>query len=91
MGRFQMISSMERHLDQYANATTGDRESLANLVTSNATLVATNSELTAKMETCLVEITKLQKEVKKLQKSSRNRGTRGGGGSGGSGGGRSWG
>ena len=54
-----LASTMERHLDNYANATTGDRDSLANLVTSNATLVATNSELTAKMETCLVEITKL--------------------------------
>ena len=30
-----------------------------------------NSELTAKMETCFVEITKLQKEVEKLQRGMK--------------------
>ena len=43
---------MEAHLANYANAATADREAVANLTQTNATLVATNAELTTKMNQC---------------------------------------
>ena len=69
-----LATQMERHLSNYANAATVDRESLANLISANATLTATNAELTSKMNQCLIELAKMQKEIEKLQKSGgRNR------------------
>ena len=79
-----LATSMEAHLLNYANAATADREAVANLTQTNATLVATNAELTSKMNQCLIEITKLQAEIQKLnQKNNRNnRNNRNGNGNG---------
>ena len=73
-----LASTMERHLDEYANSATVERTAIANLTTANASLVATNAELTTKMERCLLELTKLQTEVAKIQ-ASRSRNNRGNG------------
>ena len=64
-----LAESMNQHLSNYANAATVDREALANLTQTNATLVATNAELTTKMNQCLIEITKMQQEIHILIKS----------------------
>ena len=75
-----LATTMESHLANYANAATADRESVANLTQANATLVATNAELTTKMNTCLIEIAKMQAEIQKIQTRGRNsRSGRGGG------------
>ena len=49
-----LAESMEQHLSNYANAATVDREALANLTQTNATLIATNAKLTTKMNQCMV-------------------------------------
>ena len=73
-----LATTMESHLANYANAATADRESVANLTQANATLVATNAELTSKMNTCLIEIAKMQAEIQKIQTRGRNDRNRGG-------------
>ena len=62
-----LAGTMERHLDRYANSAAVKTEAISNLTTTNATLVATNAELTTKMETCLSEVMKLMKEVEKFK------------------------
>jgi hypothetical protein len=60
------------HLANLAIAATADRESLANLATSNTTLTATNAELAKKLDQCLVQITTMQKQIDNLKRNRRN-------------------